>query len=538
MLCSTAAILFGSLAVPTFDDHAVVDFHLVAMAEPDKGAICATPAVAPIADHPVRLVYLDSPAPTTPALDLVPPTSLLAAMATRDNAVPRVPFAPLDEPAFERDSDPFVLVRDEGGQEIARGWLRAERGDVEWAQRPFRSRAPTSAAFVNEYLGRLKTLRSDPDVVELERSANDGESLKDLLDDAALDEAATAAWITALEEAAGPVTLVERQRISMIIGRRDRALRMLRVDVDDASTLVVVDRGSSIVAERIPAPKVRRLRAVGGEIRRSLYQSALAADVPEETVAQMAEILGWEVDLSRVHQGARYRAVYEETVRRDTNEAIPGRVLAVEVSDSGRTYEGYYFAERGGDDGAYYTREARPLGGSLLRYPVSFTRISSYFSDSRFHPIKNRRMPHYGVDFAAPTGTPVVAAGDGVVRAAGWAGSSGRLVRIDHEDTYVSAYAHLSRIAAGVTRGARVTQGQVIGYVGSSGLATGPHLHYAVFRNGKYVDPLQVVIGRQRELDGIERTAFHLALGTIDDAFDRAGLGNDAVVQVSMAVKR
>lgn len=543
MLVVAGGLLLGSLCAPLFDDDGVVAFHLHAMAD-EATSVCAPPARDEGADFPVALVLADSPSPRTPALWQSPPMTALAAadaVAAADNSDREAPrrgpraFDPLGERFFDRTKDSFVLVRDDSGNEIARGWLPARRLDVAWQNNGQPLRRETGSALLDEYLGRLRLLRSDPYIIELERTAREGDSLRDLLDDAQLERRDLSVWIHAIEEAAGPVTLVEDQRVSLLIDKRDRTLRQLRVDVGDDSMIAALRRGPTVVAERMPIPLVKRLRAVGGEIESSLYKSAASLGVPEKTVAQMAEILGWEVDLSRLRRGARFRAVYEEKVRADTHEGSPGRVLAVEIVDGDRTYEGYYFAEHGGKNGSYYTRDARPLGGSFLRYPVSFTRISSQFSEARFHPIKNRRIPHYGVDFAAPTGTPVVAVGAGVVSKAGWIGGNGRMVQVRHDRTYQSAYAHLSKIAPGIKAGVHVKQGQVIGYVGSSGLATGPHLHYAVFRDGRYVDPLKVVIGKKPELDGIARTAFQLALVTVDDAFERAGLGGDAIVQVSLA---
>jgi murein DD-endopeptidase MepM/ murein hydrolase activator NlpD len=288
----------------------------------------------------------------------------------------------------------------------------------------------------------------------------------------------------------------------------------------------------------VPIPFQARIKVAGGEINTTLYFAATKAGVPEATIAEIAEILGWELDFGTLRRGASFRVAYEDVVRLDTGEHHRGRVLAVDIADLSRTYEAYWYAKNGDDNGAYYARDGRPLGGAFLRYPVSYTRISSFFSDARFHPIKKLHVPHYGVDFAAPTGTPVVAAGDGVIKIASWQGGSGRLVKIKHDDTYESAYAHLSRIAAGIRPGVKVKQGQVIGFVGMSGLATGPHLHYAIFRDGRYVDPLSVQLGRHPVDPDLSKEEFQVALERVDDAYDRAGLGRDAVVQVSMASRQ
>lgn len=570
MLAAAGMLHLGSLAGAVFDDDAVVDFHLAALpGVSETGLMCPVPGelalaadgwcVAPAAPEPTAfpfvLVYSDPFAPSTPVLASdIREFGAIAVAAAALPAVPQtptastdgfgekaktLPFEPLEEPAFERPSDPFVLVRDEAGKEVARGWLPARRNHVVW-RNPSSSVSRTAIAspLVEEHLDRLGILRDDPDIVELERRAKGGEALTKLLDDARLERHDLAAWIDAIDGLAPLDRLARGQRVSLLVDERDRTLRHLTVDLSDDAMLVALRRGAILVADRVAIPRMKRIRAVGREITTSLSASATTDDVPEKTVAQMAEILGWEVDFSTLRRGSSYRAVYEETVRLDTGERTPGRVLAVEIANGDRRHEAYYFAAKGGDDGSYYDRNGRPIDGMFLRYPVAYTRISSLFSDRRFHPIKNRHVPHYGVDFAAPTGTPVVAVADGTVSKAGWYGGNGRLVRIRHEGTYESAYAHLSRIASGITPGTRVRQGQLIGYVGTSGLATGPHLHFVMYREGKYVDPLKVNPGRKPPLTGLSRAAFQLALGSVDDALERAGLGRDAVVQVSMASTR
>jgi murein DD-endopeptidase MepM/ murein hydrolase activator NlpD len=566
MLLTASILHLGSFSSTVFDDDTVVEFHLSAMLDtndvdmvcsvsPDAAApinawCAAPPPAAPAAPFPYMLVYNADPfAPTTPVLPAaangevalaaakLPAEPVAPAKAEAEKAVHLLPFEPLEEPAFVRAADPFVLVRDEQGKEIARGWLPAQRTNLVWQSPPSTvARTPVGPPLLEEHLDRLELLRTDVNVVELERRAKGGEPLTKLLDDARLERRDLSVWIDAIASVSDLDKLARNQRVALLIDKTDRTLRELSVDLSDESMLVALRRGAIIVADRVPIPRMKRMRAVGGDIETTFSAAASRAEVPEKTVAEMAEILGWELDFSSLRRGATYRAVYEETVRLDTGERTPGRVLAVEVSNGERTHEAYYFAAKGGEDGAYYKRDGEPIDGLFLRYPVAYTRISSFFSDSRFHPIKNRRLPHYGVDFAAPTGTPVIAVADGTVTKAGWQGANGRMVRVRHDGTYGSGYAHLSRIAAGVTVGARVHQGQVIGYVGSSGLATGPHLHFVMYHDGQYVDPLKVNPGRKPALAESSRTAFQLALGSVEDALDRAGLSRDAVVQVSMAL--
>ena len=450
-----------------------------------------------------------------------------------------LPFAPLTEPAFETDVTPFVLVKDEAGDIVSSGWMPRERGDLAWLTPSPRRRAPIGSTMFEEYLARLDRLRQDPQVQELERDVGEDETLARMLDDAGLERRDLGVWLQAIGES-GEISPLDDtgRRISIFVDKRDRTLRQLSMDLDDKTMLVAMRRGSIVVADRVPIPFQGRIKVAGGEIYTTLYLAATKAGVPESTVAEIAETLGWELDFGTLRRGASFRVAYEDIVRLDTGERHHGRLLAVDITDASRTYEAYWYAKEGEPDGAYYARDGRPLGGAFLRYPVAYTRISSFFSDARFHPIKKQHVPHYGVDFAAPTGTPVVAAGDGIIKVASWQGGSGRLVKIRHDDVYESAYAHLSRIASGIAPGVKVRQGQVIGFVGMSGLATGPHLHYAIFRDGRYVDPLKTQLGRKAPPSDLSTEEFQVALERVDDAFDRAGLGRDAVVQVSMASRQ
>ncbi|RMF22475.1 MAG: hypothetical protein D6760_07400 [Deltaproteobacteria bacterium] len=197
-------------------------------------------------------------------------------------------------------------------------------------------------------------------------------------------------------------------------------------------------------------------------------------------------------------------------------------MLAVDLLNRGRHYEAFYFRSADQAVGGYYDREGHALGRAFLRYPVAYSRISSKFSRARLHPVLKRPRPHYGVDFAAPAGTPVHAIAAGTVTVAGWHGASGRMVKIRHDDVYESAYAHLSRIAPGVRTGTPVAKGQVIGYVGSTGLATGPHLHLALYKHGKYVDPLTVALPRAPALEGAALARFQQAVASVDRAYASA----------------
>jgi murein DD-endopeptidase MepM/ murein hydrolase activator NlpD len=209
-----------------------------------------------------------------------------------------------------------------------------------------------------------------------------------------------------------------------------------------------------------------------------------------------------------IARGAEIDAVYEAAESAPSRMASR-RLVALRVRNGSSTRVAVLVGEDGRGHPLPYSLDGRPIGSELLRYPISHTAITSGFSYSRKHPITKKRRPHLGVDFAAPFGTPVVAVADGEVVFAKWAGGYGRLIRIEHGGEYASAYAHLQRYAAGIKPGARVTKGQVIGYVGNSGQATGPHLHFVLLRSGEPVDPLGAGLPTPPRLAGEALVALH-----------------------------
>ena len=263
----------------------------------------------------------------------------------------------------------------------------------------------------------------------------------------------------------------------------------------DADHVLSVEAGKEGLAARVAEVEVRPDTAVlAGTVRSSLYQALLegAGDVPRAERQQIADILAdrifaWKLDFSSdLRAGDSFRIVYERMARPD-GTARSGRVLAVQFEVGGKLQDAYLFRQHGRDD--YFDGTGESLRRAFLRAPLEFRRISSTFSIGRYHPILHRIRAHKGVDFAASRGTPVRAVGDGVVARAGWSGGYGNVVQLRHMRGYGSRYAHLLRFADGIRAGTRVHQGDLIGYVGSTGLSTGPHLHYEFHSDGRAVDP-------------------------------------------------
>jgi murein DD-endopeptidase MepM/ murein hydrolase activator NlpD len=204
----------------------------------------------------------------------------------------------------------------------------------------------------------------------------------------------------------------------------------------------------------------------------------------------MADVFECQVDFATDLRAGDDFKVYFEYAVKGGRRAGKGRILAAELTVNGQSHRAYYYSYPEGG-GAYYDDKGRSMARRFLRAPLNYRRISSSFSYKRFHPILKIYRPHLGIDYAAPTGTPVSAIGSGKVSYVGWKGGYGRYVEIRHDRTYKSTYAHLSRYANGVRAGSRVTKGQVIGYVGSSGLSTGPHLDFRFYKNGKAINFLK-----------------------------------------------
>lgn len=316
-----------------------------------------------------------------------------------------------------------------------------------------------------------------------------GDTLVTLLSGRGLSTPEAYAWSKAANTAYDVRRMHPRRGLTLRFEARTRKLRSIRYEIDDRTLLVVESRDGRLEARRETLPYVTEVRGVAGIIEHGLWQDLLAAGAPQEVASALSEVFGWEFDLERLQGGDEFRVLYETIWPIGSTSPSVGKILAASLESGNKSITALLHEDEDGR-GGYYTADGRALGRAFLRYPVEFTKISSTFSARRFHPILRRRRPHLGVDFAAPYGTPVHAAADGRVVDAGWEGGLGRAIRVEHADGYRTTYGHLSRIAGSVRPGKTVHRGQVIGYVGSTGLSTGNHLHYGVEHDGKHVDPL------------------------------------------------
>ncbi|MCJ0761798.1 M23 family metallopeptidase [Variovorax sp. CYS-02] len=370
---------------------------------------------------------------------------------------------------------------------------------------------------------RFNLFRSD-----LTRSSDTADTLLKRL---GLNDAAAAAFL--------------RNDANARIGLLGRAGRNVTVEASDMNELLKLqarwspDDGGNfqrLVVEKTPQGFASRIetaaltassRLAGGIIRSSLFAATDDARIPDGVAVQLAEMFAGDIDFHRaLRKGDRFSVVYE-TLEADGEPLRTGRVLSAEFVNDGKTYQAMWFQEPG-QKGAYYTLDGQSLRRAYLTSPVAFSRITSGFA-MRLHPIMNKWRAHTGVDFAAPTGTPARTVGDGVVEFAGTQNGYGNIVIVKHRGADSTAYAHLSRI--NVRRGQQLSQGDIVGLVGSTGWATGPHLHFEFRVNGVYRDPM--TIARQTEavpVSAAARPAFDKLAASM-----RVQLSSAATVQQASA---
>ena len=282
--------------------------------------------------------------------------------------------------------------------------------------------------------------------------------------------------------------------------------KAVRVQADDDGRLIVLSylaQGGELLtvkrvedgfsAQSVPPGSTVRLELRAGEIHSSLFAASDAVGLPDAVTMQLAEIFSGDIDFHHdLRRGDWFTVVYEMR-EIDGQSAGAGRIVAAEFVNKGNVYRAFSWQGPDGSE-AYYAEDGKTLRKAFMRSPLSFTRITSGFSLARFHPFLQTWRAHKGVDFAAPTGTPVHAAGDGKVASAGGQNGYGNAVVLQHGATYSTVYAHLSRFATGIKPGARVAQGDVIGYVGQTGWATGPHLHYEFRVNNEQRNPMTIAL--------------------------------------------
>lgn len=253
---------------------------------------------------------------------------------------------------------------------------------------------------------------------------------------------------------------------------------------------VVYDLSDSLRIYKEKKPIVTQIKTASGVITSSLWNTMKAQALNPVLAMDLSEIYAWSIDFFGIQKGDKFRVIYEENFVSGKSIGI-GRIFAAQFVHAKEDFYAFRFTQN--NEESYFDNKGKSLKKAFLKAPLKFNRISSQFSNARFHPVLRIYRPHHGVDYAAPTGTPVFSIGEGTVIAKAYqAGGGGNYLKIKHNSVYTTSYMHLSKFGEGISSGSRVKQGQVIGYVGSTGLSSGPHLDFRVFMNGSPVNPLTI----------------------------------------------
>ena len=284
-------------------------------------------------------------------------------------------------------------------------------------------------------------------------------------------------------------------------------LTQFRYVRDRLNHLLFQKTDNGYIAEKIVFKPQVRTAYVEGKINDSLFLASQRAGLTDRLTMELAGIFGWDIDFALdIREGDHFNVVYEERYL-DDEKLGNGNILSATFVNKGRSYTAIRYTDSKGSS-RYYTPDGKSMKKAFLRTPVEFTRISSRFNPNRLHPVFKTKRPHRGVDYAAPTGTPIKAAGDGRIQFSGWQNGFGNVVFIEHPNNIVTVYAHQSRLNKRFKKGSRVNQGDIIGYVGSTGWATGPHLHYEFRVNGEHRNPVTVKLPDAKPVPKAEMARF------------------------------
>jgi len=414
-----------------------------------------------------------------------------------------------DTPVFERAGDTLSLAPISLGNPSAAATLTTR-----WAIQPQESEAKAASP-----------------IFQIPLRIGAGDTLAGLLTGVGVTNTDAHAAIAALSKRFNPRRIKKGQQIAVRFiapalgtpeSRSSRLGRFvgLRVEPDYNTAFEVVRNpaGGSFTASKIEKNLTRTLTRAEGVITSSLYVSGLKADIPNPVLVELIRAYSWDVDFQRdIRSGDTFQVMYERVYDEHGNHVHSGNIRFAQLTLSGKRHPIYRYRSKDGDDD-YFDERGQSARKALMRTPIDGARLSSGFGRRR-HPILGYNKMHRGVDFAAPRGTSIYAAGNGTIIKAGRNGAYGIYIRIRHNNRYSTAYGHMKGLARSARRGKRVTQGQIIGYVGTTGRSTGPHLHYEILSNGRRTNPMKIKMPSGRKLKGGALAAFQAARASIDTAF-------------------
>lgn len=376
-------------------------------------------------------------------------------------------------------------------------------------------------------LEALRPLGPDVRTVEVER----GDTLTGILVENGIDEVQARTAVAALSSVYEPTSIRAGQNVTLTFAPEGSPLLSIALKPSAERDLLVTRAGdgSFAVEDNVKVLTAVETRA-RGTIDGSLYASVLAAGVPEAVVVDLIHIYSYDVDFQReVKSGDAFDILYTHYLD-ETGQGVRGGDIQYAELTLGRTRKPLYRFTTADNATDYYTAKGWSGKRQLMRTPIDGARLSSKFGMRR-HPVLGYTKMHKGVDFAAPKGTPVMASGNGVVKMARWHGGYGNFIELTHTNSYSTGYGHLSRFARGIKPGAKVRQGQVIAYVGSTGRSTGPHLHYEVMLKAKQINPMGVKLPTGRELTGPDLLAFQANVGRVQTVLNAAPVEGHKVAQ-------
>lgn len=305
------------------------------------------------------------------------------------------------------------------------------------------------------------------------------------------------------------------------ISTREGDFIQLRYEINKESKLLIRKQDGGFTVSKKPIAYDTQTTLVSGTIDSSLYAAVNQAGEQPEFALLLAQIFAWDVDFVRdLRQGDRFIALVEKRFRQGQPSGY-GKILAASFTNKNDTFQAFWYEDSAGQS-SYFDAQGQSVRKTFLKAPLSFTRISSGYSNSRMHPILKKRRPHHGIDYAAPSGTPIKTVGDGVIMTRAYAKGAGRYVKVRHPNGYVTVYNHMSRFASNLRSGQKVKQGQTIGYVGSTGLSTGPHLDFRMKKNGSYINPLKVESPPCKPVPQNERDRFKSHIQPLMARLDKA----------------
>ncbi len=376
-------------------------------------------------------------------------------------------------------------------------------------------------SFNNVYLKKsINSLTSKlkPRYAEINYIVQNGDNFENILDKIDIPISEKEIFLGAVKKQKIVKSLKKNQRLYFKIDRRENVrIIKFKIEIDKKKDLEFLRKSNltKFSTKIIEKNLTRVLIFKEGIIENSLYNTAIKLGIKPNTIIEFARLYGFQVDFQRdIWKGDSFQIIYEQFENEDGSLIENGDIIFSNLNTQGNDLNLYKF-ELGKNEIDYFDENGKSMKKTLMKTPINGARLSSPFG-KRKHPILGFTKMHAGTDFAAPTGTPIMASGDGVVTRAQWCGGGGNCVKIKHNSVYQTVYAHMSKFGRGIKKGVRVKQGQIIGYVGSTGLSTGPHLHYEVIENGRKINSQKLKLPSGKTLKGKERNKFEVNKIKID----------------------